>query len=232
MGTGSSQNTENFGAPARDTGNTAVQNNNVGEDKRLGNGHVLHSSVWSPRSGMAEDTVAADRGKMEKSRVDLNEVDKLQADLDKELLQGRETLINNKKRTNGSDVTDDVTSDDFDQEAEEERILNEYNCPGHNGRQESYPETYAEKMRREKYTNEMRFEPVPERVLARPSVDWKVEQDIEGFDPNKFKAVNKTKSEETGANDEDGNRRESNHLKYDITEEELMKDIESEFADL
>ncbi|CAH1773409.1 unnamed protein product [Owenia fusiformis] len=154
--------------------------------------------------------------------------------------------------------TDDKTSQkSWDTDEEEEKILMEYNNKNSKLSQEEYPESYAQKIAKQNLNRENINEQdlilgseKPTSQWDRNSEDWKLEENIiQGFDPNKFKAANKKDDEfgsyggspaktstTVGALEDSSNTRgvsatksKKPSINYDISEEQLIADIETEF---
>ncbi|CAC5371207.1 unnamed protein product [Mytilus coruscus] len=109
-----------------------------------------------------------------------------------------------------------------------------------------YPETYAQKLQREQYTQQQLLR---QKTIYRNPDEWEIDQvSQQSFDVSKFKEVNKTmpKTDIFGPvsnndysfgnhMDDDSyyktmnNNRKKSIPRYDVTEEELMNDIETHY---
>ncbi|XP_013414707.1 uncharacterized protein LOC106176741 [Lingula anatina] len=78
------------------------------------------------------------------------------------------------------------------QQEQEDLILNEF----HSSETEEYPEKYADRLRKQQQHDTVAFALGREKtVLVRNPEEWNIDtspRETDGFDPNKFKAVNKT----------------------------------------
>ncbi|XP_052086207.1 glycosyltransferase-like protein gnt14 isoform X2 [Mytilus californianus] len=109
-----------------------------------------------------------------------------------------------------------------------------------------YPETYAQKLQREQYTQQQLLR---QKTIYRNPDEWEIDQvSQQSFDVSKFKEVNKTmpKTDIFGPvsnndysfgnhMDDDTHYKTTNYNRkksiprYDVTEEELMNDIETHY---
>ncbi|CAG2233676.1 myb-like protein X isoform X2 [Mytilus edulis] len=108
-----------------------------------------------------------------------------------------------------------------------------------------YPETYAQKLQREQYTQQQLLR---QKTIYRNPDEWEIDQvSQQSFDVSKFKEVNKTLPKTDifgpvsnndysfGNVDDDNyyrttnNNRKKSIPRYDVSEEDLMNDIESHY---
>ncbi|XP_063406743.1 TBC1 domain family member 5 homolog A-like isoform X2 [Mytilus trossulus] len=108
-----------------------------------------------------------------------------------------------------------------------------------------YPETYAQKLQREQYTQQQLLR---QKTIYRNPDEWEIDQvSQQSFDVSKFKEVNKTLPKTDifgpvsnndysfGNMDDDNyyrttnNNRKKSIPRYDVSEEDLMNDIESHY---
>lgn len=147
------------------------------------------------------------------------------------------------------------TTERTNSDLEEEMRLNEFNKKRtmelerlERAKQEHYPESYAQKNMRQQYTTEL----LRQKTMYRNPDDWEEDEDIgdnESFDVSRFKQANRgtTKPQKDIFGNEDmdytkrgdiessydysygqTNTHRKNVPKYDISEEELMADIEKD----